>query len=235
VRYRINRRPTSQRPLSERWRMINRARSRTRARGKHAFRVVKQLWGLAKVRYRGLAKNLARAQTMFALANTRCAESCSQQGPGVRCEETSGSKQSLWRPSPPTITRSPFFEAACHDYFSHSLYTTTCASLLDSALSTLHSDPLSVESTFGVSWFAHSLQPAELLASLADLTRFFFFSVWPTEAFTSELSAESVALLAVGYFYSGIWAPPLAGLAPAGTAASFAARGSETRTLRRSP
>jgi transposase, IS5 family len=69
VRYRINRRPTSQRPLSERWRMINRARSRVRARGEHAFRVVKQLWGFAKVRYRGLAKNLARAQTMFALAN----------------------------------------------------------------------------------------------------------------------------------------------------------------------
>src|SRR5438093_8425340 len=69
MRYRINRRPTSQRPLSERWRMINRARSRTRARGEHAFRIVKQLWGFAKVRYRGLAKNLARAQTMFALAN----------------------------------------------------------------------------------------------------------------------------------------------------------------------
>jgi IS5 family transposase len=69
VRYRINRRPTSQRPLSERWRMINRARSRTRARGEHAFRVIKQLWGFAKVKYRGLAKNLARAQTMFALAN----------------------------------------------------------------------------------------------------------------------------------------------------------------------
>jgi transposase, IS5 family len=69
VRYRVNRRPTSQRPLSERWRLINRARSRTRARGEHAFRVVKQLWGFAKVRYRGLAKNLARAQTMFALAN----------------------------------------------------------------------------------------------------------------------------------------------------------------------
>jgi IS5 family transposase len=69
VRYRINRRPTSQRPLSERWRMINRARSRTRARGEHPFRVIKQLWGFAKVRYRGLAKNLARAQTMFALAN----------------------------------------------------------------------------------------------------------------------------------------------------------------------
>ena len=69
MRYRINRRPTSKRPLSERWRMINRARSRTRARGEHAFRIIKQLWGFAKVRYRGLAKNLARAQTMFALAN----------------------------------------------------------------------------------------------------------------------------------------------------------------------
>ena len=69
IRYRINRRPTASRPLSERWRMINRARSRTRARGDHALRVVKQLWGFAKVRYRGLAKNLARAQTMFALAN----------------------------------------------------------------------------------------------------------------------------------------------------------------------
>ena len=68
VRYRINRRP-SRRPLSKRWRMINRARSRTRARGEHAFRIVKQLWGFAKVRSRGLAKNLARAQTMFALAN----------------------------------------------------------------------------------------------------------------------------------------------------------------------
>jgi IS5 family transposase len=49
--------------------MINRARSRTRARGEHAFRIVKQLWGFAKVGYRGPAKNLARAQTMFALAN----------------------------------------------------------------------------------------------------------------------------------------------------------------------
>jgi transposase, IS5 family len=69
IRYRINRRPTASRPLSKRWRMINRARSHTRACGEHAFRVVKQLWGFTKVRYRGLAKNLARAQTMFALAN----------------------------------------------------------------------------------------------------------------------------------------------------------------------
>ena len=31
--------------------------------------IPKQLWGFQKVRYRGIAKNLARAQTMFALAN----------------------------------------------------------------------------------------------------------------------------------------------------------------------
>jgi IS5 family transposase len=69
VRYRINRRPHPSAPLSQHWRRINRARSRTRARGEHPFRVVKHLWGFVKTRYRGLAKNLARAQTMFALAN----------------------------------------------------------------------------------------------------------------------------------------------------------------------
>ena len=31
--------------------------------------MVKRLWGFAKVRYRGLAKNLARAFSLFALAN----------------------------------------------------------------------------------------------------------------------------------------------------------------------
>jgi len=70
VRYRVNRRAANKKEkLNQRWRAINRARSRTRARGEHAFHVVKRLWGFTKVRYRGLAKNLARAQTMFALAN----------------------------------------------------------------------------------------------------------------------------------------------------------------------
>ena len=69
VRYRVNRRPNGRTRLSERWRKINRARSRTRARCEHPFRVIKTLWGFEKTRYRGIAKNLARAQTMFALAN----------------------------------------------------------------------------------------------------------------------------------------------------------------------
>jgi IS5 family transposase len=69
VRYRVNRRGTKQRPVSERWRKINQARSRIRARGEHAFHVVKTLWGFRKVRYRGLAKNTARVFALFALAN----------------------------------------------------------------------------------------------------------------------------------------------------------------------
>jgi IS5 family transposase len=70
IRYRVNRRPPShQQPLTEYQRQINRARSRCRARGEHAFHVVKRLWGFAKVRYRGLAKNTARTFAVFALAN----------------------------------------------------------------------------------------------------------------------------------------------------------------------
>jgi len=69
VRYRVNRRPSAKNPLTERWRAINRSRSRIRARGEHGYRVVKRQWGFNKVRYRGLAKNRARVYTLFALAN----------------------------------------------------------------------------------------------------------------------------------------------------------------------
>ncbi len=69
IRYRINRRPNPGRPLTRLERRLNRLRSATRARGEHAFHVVKTLWGFTKVRYRGLAKNTARLFTAFALAN----------------------------------------------------------------------------------------------------------------------------------------------------------------------
>jgi len=65
IRYRVNRRGQ----LSDYQRAINRRWSQQRARGEHAFHVVKRLWGFTKVRYRGLAKNTARLHTMFALAN----------------------------------------------------------------------------------------------------------------------------------------------------------------------
>jgi IS5 family transposase len=69
IRYRVNRRGTEQHPVTPRWQRINRARSRTRARGEHAFGVVKHLWKFTKVRYRGLAKNTSQLFTLFALAN----------------------------------------------------------------------------------------------------------------------------------------------------------------------
>ena len=45
MRYRVNRRAAPGRPLSARWEAINRSRSRVRARGEHAFHVVKRLGG----------------------------------------------------------------------------------------------------------------------------------------------------------------------------------------------
>ena len=69
LRYRVNRRATRGHPLGAYHKAVNRTRSRVRARVEHPFNVVKHLWGYTKVRYRGLAKNLAKAYTMFALAN----------------------------------------------------------------------------------------------------------------------------------------------------------------------
>lgn len=69
VRYRVNRRGTRAKPLTDHQKAINRLRSKARARGEHAFHVVKRLWGFNMVRYRGLAKNTSRLFTAFALAN----------------------------------------------------------------------------------------------------------------------------------------------------------------------
>ena len=42
---------------------------KVRARVEHVFAVVKRLWGFAKVRYRGLAKNATRSFVVLGLAN----------------------------------------------------------------------------------------------------------------------------------------------------------------------
>ncbi|MFN3377348.1 MAG: IS5 family transposase [Burkholderiaceae bacterium] len=47
----------------------NRHKSKVRARVEHVFAVVKRLWGFAKVRYRGLAKNATRSFVALGLAN----------------------------------------------------------------------------------------------------------------------------------------------------------------------
>jgi IS5 family transposase len=48
---------------------IERLKAQVRARGEHAFRVIKHQFGYVKVRYRGLTKNTAQLHTLFALAN----------------------------------------------------------------------------------------------------------------------------------------------------------------------
>jgi len=55
--------------LTPRQRIINRSRSRVRARVEHALGVVKRVFGFAKVRYRGIAKNANRLFVTCALAN----------------------------------------------------------------------------------------------------------------------------------------------------------------------
>jgi transposase, IS5 family len=55
--------------LTPRQRIINRARSRIRARVEHAIGVVKRVFAFTKVRYRGIAKNANRLFVACALAN----------------------------------------------------------------------------------------------------------------------------------------------------------------------
>jgi IS5 family transposase len=64
-----NKRAYRNRPLSEADKAPHRRKSQVRAKVEHPFLVLKPLWGFAKVRYRGLAKNANRAFAMLALAN----------------------------------------------------------------------------------------------------------------------------------------------------------------------
>ena len=48
---------------------IEKLKAQVRARGEHAFRVIKRQFGYVKVRYRGLTKNTAQLHMLFALAN----------------------------------------------------------------------------------------------------------------------------------------------------------------------
>jgi len=48
---------------------IEQLKASVRAKVEHPFRVLKRQFGFTKVRYRGLAKNTAQIQTLFALAN----------------------------------------------------------------------------------------------------------------------------------------------------------------------
>ncbi len=57
------------RPLTEADKATNRRKSSVRSKVEHPFLTLKRLWGFAKARYRGLAKNANRAFAMLAMLN----------------------------------------------------------------------------------------------------------------------------------------------------------------------
>jgi transposase, IS5 family len=64
-----NRRAYRNAPLSEADKETNRRKSAVRSKVEHPFLTLKCLWGFAKTRYRGLAKNANRAFAMLAMIN----------------------------------------------------------------------------------------------------------------------------------------------------------------------
>ena len=64
-----NQRAYKNRPLTEADKATNRRKSSVRSKVEHPFLTLKRLWGFAKVRYRGLAKNANRAFAMLAMLN----------------------------------------------------------------------------------------------------------------------------------------------------------------------
>ena len=80
IRYRINRKPSQIRKLSKSGqyhaRRVERAKSSVRSKVEHVFAVVKRLFGFRKTRYRGLRKQEAELNMLFALANLYLARRC---------------------------------------------------------------------------------------------------------------------------------------------------------------
>jgi IS5 family transposase len=64
-----NKRAYRNAPLTDADKATNRRKSSIRAKVEHPFLILKRLWGFAKVRYRGLAKNANRAFAMLAAIN----------------------------------------------------------------------------------------------------------------------------------------------------------------------
>ena len=73
IRYKINRRPSQIKKLSKsgqyKAKKAERTKSSVRAKVEHVFGVVKRQLKYRKTRYRGLRKQIAKFNIMFALAN----------------------------------------------------------------------------------------------------------------------------------------------------------------------
>ena len=69
IKWCVNRKACRHYQLSPEDVEYNHRQSQVRAKGEHAFLVVKHLWHYQKVRYKGLFKNAAQVFSLFALAN----------------------------------------------------------------------------------------------------------------------------------------------------------------------
>ncbi len=69
IEWRVKRKTTRDRQLTPEDKAYNHRHGRVRAKGEHAFLVVKHLWHYRKVRYKGLYKNAVQMFSLFALAN----------------------------------------------------------------------------------------------------------------------------------------------------------------------
>ena len=69
VKWCVNRKANRGRQLTQEDVECNHKHSQIRAKGEHAFLVVKHLWHYQKVRYKGLYKNAVQVFSLFALAN----------------------------------------------------------------------------------------------------------------------------------------------------------------------
>jgi transposase, IS5 family len=69
IEFKVCERAGNGRPLTRKQKASNRRISKVRSIVEHPFLVVKRLWGHAKVRYRGIAKNSAQMHSLFGLAN----------------------------------------------------------------------------------------------------------------------------------------------------------------------
>ncbi len=78
LKYKINRKPSQIKKLSKsgqyRAKKTEHKKSNVRAKVEHVFAVVKRIFGYHKTRYRGLRKQTAKLNMMFALANLYLAD-----------------------------------------------------------------------------------------------------------------------------------------------------------------
>ena len=78
IKYKINRKPSTMKKLSKSGqyaaKKAEHKKSSVRAKVEHVFAVVKRLFGYRKTRYRGLRKQTAKLNIMFALANLYLAD-----------------------------------------------------------------------------------------------------------------------------------------------------------------